>query len=101
MRYLLVITVFSLLSATLQADQKSAKSNLFKCVDDGSLTIDQSCVSSSVATDFAIHTEHSFAEIGADLGENELATMRFYPEKMLIEVVAHRQQPLTASSRVF
>ena len=101
MRYFLVMTMFSLLSATLQADQSSAKSNLFNCVDDRSLMIDQSCVSSSVATNFEIHTEHSFAQMGADLGENQLATMRFHPKKMLIEIVAHREQPLLVTSAVF
>ena len=92
MRYIYTILLFSLFSATLQADQEIAKSNLFECVDDSSLSIDQSCISNSVTTNFEIHSDLQFSQMGNNLGENVLATMRFYPEKMLIEVVAHTEQ---------
>lgn len=93
MRQIVLIMLFSLFSAILQANEVDNKQNLFKCVDSESLNIDQTCINSSFDANLEMQ-EQSFTIAGMsdELGENAMATMRFYPDKMLIEVVAHADE---------
>ncbi len=90
MRIVILILSLSLCSAVLHASEKEVKNNLFKCVDKESLVLDQSCIETTLESDMSIQQQgFKIAGLNGELGENAMATMSFYPEKMLIEIVAH------------
>lgn len=82
--------LLSLCCAVLQASEKEVNSNLFKCVDSESLVLDQSCIQNTIEKDINVQQQgFTIAGLDGELGDNIMATMSFYPDKMLIEIVAH------------
>lgn len=89
MRKSFVILLFAVFSATSFANEGDMKTNLFTCVEEGTLALKSECIESTMTANPEFQVTQNLDIIGDNLGENEMATMRFYPEKMLIEIVAH------------
>lgn len=90
MRKVILTLLLSLCCAVLQASEKEMSSNLFKCVDSESLVLDQTCIESTLENDMNVQQQgFTIAGLDGELGDNAMATMSFYPDKMLIEIVAH------------
>lgn len=90
MRNWLLMMLIAFFSAVLQAGENNLEGNLFTCVDKHTLTVNGDCVESMVSHDLNVQDAGiDFTALSGDLGENALATMRYYPEKQLIEVIAH------------
>lgn len=99
MRKLSLVMLLTFSSAVLQAGEKEFSSNLFTCVDGQTLSIDNSCIEATVSEDFVVaQSTFDYAALSDNLGDNAVATMQFYPNKMLIEIVAHLKENNTALS---
>ncbi len=90
MKKVVTIALLTLFSSLLHASERDTKQNLFKCVDSESLEVNQSCMEQA----FELNTDmqkqsFNYAKLNDGLNENAMATMSFYPDKMLIEIVAH------------
>ncbi len=87
MRKILLFAMLTLVNGVLHAQNDNK--NLFSCVDSTKLTLDAACISNKIETnnDFVKVNQDFFIE-QQDLGGNVMATLKFYPEKMLIEVIA-------------
>ncbi|UAA39355.1 hypothetical protein KIH87_03030 [Paraneptunicella aestuarii] len=93
MRNVILIMLFSLFSAILHAKEAETQQNLFKCVDNESLAIDDACIEGKFDANLKFQEQKfTIAGMSDEFGENAMATLRFYPDKMLIEVVAHADE---------
>lgn len=87
MRKIMLFAMLTMFSAFLHAADKN--NNLFNCVEAENLALNPDCMATQIeANNQFIETMNSFAIEQQDLGGNVMATLRFFPEKMLIEVIA-------------
>lgn len=94
--FMMLITFFS---AVLHAGEKESDGNLFACVDKQTLIADTNCVQATVSSKFKVQENAiDYAALSGDLGDNALATMHFYPEKQLIQIVGHLENSNEALS---
>lgn len=98
-----VIIGLSILFSSI-AHAEGQQNKLFDCMDAKSFEVNSQCMEAKISQNMQfrdmqqqIATKTSFG------GDNVMATMRFFPEQMLIEVVAHRdaltEANLTAMNR--
>ncbi len=86
------------LGATTHAN--ADQTNAFECMDKTSFEIDSQCMSNKISQNMEFRDmEMTIANQASSNDANALATIKFYPQQMLIEVIAHREEstPLTAS----
>ncbi|MBE1299560.1 MAG: hypothetical protein GJ680_06600 [Alteromonadaceae bacterium] len=87
MRKIMLFAMLTMSSALLHAAEKN--NNLFNCVESEKLALNPDCMASKIESNNQfIETMNSFTVEQQDLGGNVMATLRFFPEKMLIEVIA-------------
>lgn len=87
MRKIMLFAMLTMSSALLHAAEKN--NNLFNCVEAEKLALNPDCMASKIERNNQfIETMNSFTVEQQDLGGNVMATLRFFPEKMLIEVIA-------------
>lgn len=90
MRKSMLFAMLMLVSALLHAEANQAENNLFKCVDNTQLTLNADCLSTTIENGMQFKSAQSEFNAGlSDLGGNVMATMKFYPEQMLIQIIAH------------
>lgn len=72
-----------------QAALANNSQNLFDCMNKNTFEIEGQCIENMIEqnTDF-VQTELNIKHKNEQLGGNELATLRFYPQLQLIEVIA-------------
>jgi hypothetical protein len=70
----------------------NSEQNLFNCMNKDNLEIDSACMEQTIEQHPSfIHTSFEIKQSTAFLGENAIATMRFFPEQRLIQVIANVQ----------
>ncbi|MCY7296554.1 hypothetical protein [Alteromonas sp. a30] len=90
MKKVVLVALLSLLTSFSYASERDQKQNLFKCVDGETLSINASCMQDTFQQSAEVQQQSfDYANLNDGLSENVMATMSFYPDKMLIEVVAH------------
>ncbi|GGD73009.1 hypothetical protein [Lacimicrobium alkaliphilum] len=97
MQKLIVSAVLLGFSALAQAADESDK--LTDCVAQDTLTINASCVENKINQNIGYRNMVNRIDQQAALqsGDNAVATIRFYPERYLIEVVTHRDALVAAN----
>ncbi|WP_102798806.1 hypothetical protein [Bowmanella denitrificans] len=85
------IILFSLLAASGLAQAADESSKLFDCMAADTLTVNSDCVQSKISQNIQYRdVQQTIYQSSQVQSENAMATIKFYPEKYLIEVVAHR-----------
>ncbi|WP_088330167.1 hypothetical protein [Lacimicrobium sp. SS2-24] len=97
MRKLMILVAMLGFTGLAQAADKSDK--LTDCVAKETLTVDPSCVESKISQNIQYREMVSRIDQQASIqsGDNAVATIRFYPERFLIEVVTHRDALVAAN----
>ncbi|GAB3037417.1 pyridine nucleotide transhydrogenase [Bowmanella dokdonensis] len=96
MRKTIILT--ALLSASFLVQAEEGQNKLFDCVAADTLAVNNACVEQRISQN--IHYREMQQDIyqqSGNLGDNAMATMRFFPEQYLIEIVAHRDALETAA----
>lgn len=95
MRKLMLAALLTFVSSWANAQDNVDQNNLFKCVDNKSLALDNSCLSNKIEnnTHFVEFQNKLNSDI-ADLGGNVMSTIIFYPELMQTRVIAHVDEPV-------
>ncbi|MBN7821936.1 hypothetical protein [Bowmanella yangjiangensis] len=89
MRKFTILVSLLAASSMLQAAEQSNK--LFDCVASDTLAINSDCVESKINQNMQYRdVQQTIYERSESQSNNVMATIKFYPEKYLIEVVAHR-----------
>lgn len=84
----------SLTATSALAKGTDKQENLFKCVDQTSLEMDATCMSSKIEnSDSFVKFQDNFNSQIDDLGGNVMSTIIFYPELMETRVIAHLDTP--------
>lgn len=92
MRKFLVVASVLLLGSSF-AHSEETKPSLFSCVDIKNYEIDSQCTSGLISDskEFQLmQREIATKTLSQDI--NVIATTQFYPAKMLIKVIAHKEQ---------
>lgn len=94
---LIILAALLGFSVLAQAEDKSDK--LTDCVTQDTLTINASCVENKINQNIGYQDMVNRIDQHAALqsGDNAVATIRFYPEQYLIEVVTHRDALVAAN----
>ncbi|MCC2618247.1 hypothetical protein LJ739_18465 [Aestuariibacter halophilus] len=75
--------------------------NLFACVEQDTLSVDAQCVETNIEQNLEYREmQMSFQRSVADINDNAMATATFFPQHMLIEIVAHQEQQQQAIAMV-
>jgi hypothetical protein len=91
MRNFIIITALSLCAFSAQAENKQA--NLFKCVDLENYQVNSQCTASIIDESESFKAmEQQMSLKMEQQAPNVLATTQFFPEKMLIKVIAQKQR---------
>ena len=94
MRNFILVILFTFFSSWSFAQGNDGQTNLFKCVDNESLALDNNCLSTAIEkNDHFIEFQDRFNSDIADLGGNVMSTVIFYPELMQIRIIAHVAEP--------
>jgi hypothetical protein len=85
-----VLVVLSLVLSGV-AHAESSKPQLFECMDTKSFEVNSQCMANKIGNNLTFQEAQKQIVLSAeDNTNNAMATMSFYPELRLIEVVAHR-----------
>lgn len=97
MRKLIISAALLGFAGLAQAADKSDK--LTDCVANDTLTVNASCVEDKISQNIQYRSMVNRIDQQATLqsGDNAVATIRFYPERLLIEVVSHRDALVAAN----
>ena len=89
MRKVLAISLLALGSAAAHAETTDSKT--FDCMDAKTFEVNSQCMANKISTNLAFTDAQKQIVLQAeDSSDNAMATVAFYPELRLIEVVAHR-----------
>ncbi|WP_340681146.1 pyridine nucleotide transhydrogenase [Paraglaciecola sp.] len=87
------VVLGALLLSSCFAHGAESKQNLFSCVDVKNYSVDSQCASSLISSNEKFQAMQQDIQLKAEQqNPNVLATVQFYPAKMLIKVSAHREQ---------
>ena len=82
---LVLSTLFGIAHAETEQNQ------LFDCMDKETFELNSQCIANNIDSNVAFRdAQTKIITTASESSEYVSATMKFYPEKMLIEVVAHR-----------
>lgn len=97
MRKVIILAALLGFTGLAQAADKSGK--LTDCVAKDTLTVDAGCVENKINQNIEYRDMVNRIDQRAALqsGDNAVATIRFYPERYLIEVVTHRDALVAAN----
>ncbi|AWL12490.1 hypothetical protein HMF8227_02025 [Saliniradius amylolyticus] len=84
----LIVTLFAFAG---MAHAGETDNSMFQCMAKDTLEVDSSCVQQRIDTNVEYqNSQKQFFNQSVNASGNVMATMRFYPERHLIEVVAHK-----------
>ena len=89
MRKLVIFLFFFLISSIAHAEVKG--NQLFDCMDAKSFEVNSQCVEAKISQN--IHFREMQLDIAKSISQsdkNVLATAKFYPKQMRVEIVAHK-----------
>lgn len=91
-------SLLSILLITTVSHAHAATNQLFKCVEQQSLSIDSDCVERKISANptFQMAQQSFFENLESDSGA-ELSTISFYPQQNLIKIQAPRTESLSYS----
>jgi hypothetical protein len=86
-----VVTALLLSSLFGIAHAETDKSQLFDCMDNETFELNSQCIANNIDSNVAFRdAQTTIINTASESSEYVSATMKFYPEQMLIEIVAHR-----------
>ncbi|WP_100644403.1 pyridine nucleotide transhydrogenase [Alteromonas facilis] len=86
-----VLTVMLLALGATGAHAKAGDNQAFDCMDAKTFEINSECMATQISSNMAFTSAQQNIVMSAqESSENAMATVSFYPELRLIEVVAHR-----------
>lgn len=92
MRKILVVASLLVLGSSFAHGEETNKS-IFGCVDLANGTVDGQCTASIIESGSQFQLMQRDIEVRtAKQDANMMATTQFYPSKMLIKVIAHKEQ---------
>lgn len=94
MRKNLVVVSILLACSSLAHSEVSSKS-MFNCLDMQNLEVDNQCTSSLIMNNIQFKNMQSDFTQKLEEQGNAMATTLFFPDKMLIKVIAQKEQDLT------
>ena len=93
-----LVLMCSLLALSGIAHAESDKPQLFDCMETETFELNAQCIADNISNNVQFREMQQNLNAVAEVnGENALATMKFYPERMLIEIVAQRDALLAAN----
>ena len=98
MRKLLAVAVLELGSAGVLADANKAKA--FDCMDAKTFEIDSQCMANTINNNLAFAAAQQNIVLAAEENSgNAMATVSYFPQLQLIEVVAHQDATLAKNTQ--
>lgn len=89
MRKFFISFIALLLSSIAHAEVK--QNRLFDCMDASSFEVNSQCVEATISQNMQFRDmQLDIANRASNSSDNVMATIKFYPEDMIIEIVAHR-----------
>lgn len=99
MRKLLVVLSMTFLLGVAHAE--SLKPQVFECMDSKSFEVNSQCMANKISSNVTFQQAQQEIVLAAeDNTNNALATVSFYPDLQLIEVVAHRDAAYAKLTRL-
>ena len=90
-----VVTAIMLSAVFGVAHAESDKNQLFECMDALTFEMNSQCVADHISNNVAFReAQTKMTQQAAESSDYVFATMKFYPELMRIEVVAHKDAAL-------
>lgn len=91
-----VVTAIMLAAICGVAHAESDKNQLFECMDTKTFEMNSQCVADNISSNMAFREVQTKITQQADnSSEYVMATMKFYPKQMRIEIVAHKDAALS------
>ncbi|MFC3093625.1 pyridine nucleotide transhydrogenase [Alteromonas sediminis] len=103
-----VVSAIMLTAICGVAHAESDKNQLFECMDTKTFEMNSQCVADNISNNVAFReVQTKITQRADDSSDYVMATMKFYPEQMRIEIVAHKdaaysnvtQKPNTLAKR--
>ncbi|MDF2180334.1 hypothetical protein P2G88_18915 [Aliiglaciecola sp. CAU 1673] len=99
-----LLTAVSLVAFAGLSQAGEQPKSLFKCVEAESFTVNASCMERQISQNIQFQdVQRNIVQQSANQSDAVMATIKFYPERHLIEIVAHRDalenSALLASNR--
>lgn len=86
-----LFTAVSLMAVAGLSQAGEQPKSLFNCVDAESLAVNSSCMEQKISQNIQFQDmQRSIVQKSGAQSDAVMATIKFYPERYLIEVVAHR-----------
>lgn len=86
-----VSAIFFLLSLGTIAHANAQQQKVFDCMNKTSFEVNSQCMASKISQNIEFREmQLNLVDEAVEAQDNAMATMKFYPQQMLIEIVAHR-----------